>query len=493
MEVNLRDDFDTIVRTICVVGLLAGSQVALGQENLGGYSTELPIAISLPAQQQAVDQSLLTIMQRALESEIKILNPLPDIQLNDPYPITISGGRVQASVRGRGGIDSRGPWLEGWIGGLDIQMEKLEIDTVIIRQVSGVRARIHLKAKCRDLRLSWGASAIPFFVRSRLILGDNQPVLKFDQLSLSAIYDEPQASLSCEGPLGAEDMIKTEILKAVLIRWTDRSFLDSVQAELESHFDEALSPRGKGVSGFRTIAYAKTTSGSHLKGAYRVNFDRPVIEVPATDSLVPTSGDGQLTVRVAIANLESLLQSYFAPGVWSNWTIGADIPGFRDLMDSRFKQLFAFPDLMRYPKNAPFAFSTSMASRIRLACDAQSRQIEARADIGSWMVLQDSPGSGSLGVKPLVYFGLPSRIRVGRDFLPRVHSMSLRSQFHEKYLREESPDTNIAHDSILEGLQPEFEKLLLSVVEESGLVPFSQGLDLECDANTNSAIIRVKN
>lgn len=501
---NLREDFYTIrnataaagrithgnvVAVLLVAMLLLVPSRSLGAEGL--YSTEVPVHVALPSSQNALDQSLLKIFSRSLESGLRFQETIPDIELSDPYPMKISGVELQAAMRGRAGVDGKGPWLEGWINALEIRMQKLVIDTVIVREIAGVRARIQLKATCQDMMVSWGAKEVPFFARTRLHAEEKRPRVSFDQFSLSMLYDEPQVVLRCEGPLGVEDMMRTEILKAVLSRWTDRSFLDDVQAHLENSVSDALLPGGKGFAGFRTVSYEKTASGARLKGAFKVSLDRPIVEVPVADFPIQTQVTDVLTISVAVANLESLAQSYFAPGVWSNWTLGQEVQGFRDLMDSRFKQFFAFPDLMRYPKNAPFAFSTTMASRVRLACDAGSRQLEARADIGSWMVLQQPQNSGSLGLKPIVYFSLPSRLRAGKDFQPRVLSMSLSSKFHEKYVSEENPSTSIAHDTILESLQPEFEKLLGQSVNEFGILQLTRGLELDCDAASGTAVIRV--
>lgn len=496
---NLREDFYTIQNAICRTALVLVASAALtfwqqaahAQSAESLYSTEVPVHVSLPSAQAALDQSLLKIFSRALESGLKFQEAIPDIELNDPYPMKISGVELRTSVRGRAGVDGKGPWLEGWIGGLEVRMNRLSIDTVIVREISGVRARIQLKASCDAMKLSWGAKEIPFFARTRLLVEEKQPRIRFDQLSLSMLYEEPEVSLRCEGPLGVEDMMKSEILKAVLNRWTDRSFLDGIQNHLERSVMDALAPGGRGFAGFRTLSYIKGAAGVRLKGAFKVSLDRPIVEVPVVD--LPDSGvsSDEFSIRVAVANLESLAQSYFAPGVWSNWTLGQDVQGFRDLMDSRFKQFFAFPDLMRYPKNAPFAFSTTMASRVRLACEANTRQLEVRADIGSWMVLQQPQDSGSLGLKPIVYFGLPTRLRAGKDFQPRVISMGLSSKFHEKYVAEENPSTDIAHDTILESLQPEFEKLLSQSVSEFGILQLTRGLELECDAASGAAIIRV--
>jgi hypothetical protein len=69
--------------------------------------------------------------------------------------------------------------------------------------------------------------------------------------------------------------------------------------------------------------------------------------------------------------------------------------------------------------------------------------------------------------------------------------MGLSSKFHEKYVAEENPSTDIAHDTILESLQPEFEKLLSQSVSEFGVLQLTRGLELECDAASGAAIIRV--
>lgn len=457
----------------------------------GLYSTELPIHVSLPASQASLDESLLKIFSRSLESGLSFREVIPDTELSDPYPMKISGVELIAAVRGRAGVDTKGPWVEGWIGALRIQMSRLAIDTVIVREVSGVRARIQLKAICQDVRVSWGDREVPFFARTRLHVEEKRPRISFDQFALSTVYEAPEIALSCEGPLGVEAMMRNEILKAVLNRWTDSTFLENVQAHLERSVTGALLPGGEGFAGFRTVSYEKTPSGARLKGAFKISLDRPILEVPIADLPVQAGNTDVLTIRVAVANLESLAQSYFAPDIWSNWTLGQEVQGFRDLMDSRLKQFFAFPDLMRYPKNAPFAFSTTLASRVRLACDAGSRQLEARADIGSWMVLQQPQGSGSLGLKPIVYFSLPSRLRAGKDFQPRVVSMGLTSKFHEKYVADESPSTSIAHDTILESLQPEFENIMGKSLAEFGILQLTRGLELDCDPALGTAVIRV--
>lgn len=514
---NLRDEFDTIQNRRDGPGdriafffsnlLLLCSVFHVNTSVAASNVIEVPAVLSFPLKKKDLDATLAKYLGQTFATGYEVDQSVSDLVIRDPFEIRLSGIRVTGSLKGRTEVDSRGVIGEAVLRGLKISIEKVSIHTVIRSVVGGVDARIRLDAECTNTVVDWRTAEMPLFLRAAISVGALQPTLDIEGLTLSTLFqnpsDKPKMEMNCTGPAGIETILQEQAWNMLMARWTDVEFLADLQTAIESSINAVLRPGGDGISisGMSEIgttlqmnasSYKIDARGAHLMGLLRFELDRPTQGAPPTispETLLPSTNVNALTLSLATDAVEALLQSYFAEGIWNHWTLGKDISGFRELMSSRFSQFFAFPALMDFSKDAPMAFSTSFTGRMGLSCTSGG-DLRLTAPIGAWMVLQDG---SQLGFKPLVHFSMPTtlnlrKVNTGRP-VATIEQISLSSVFHQKYVADESPNTAIAHDTILERVQPTLEAEIENFFATSQAVQATQGLTMACDAR--SQILRL--
>lgn len=515
----MRDEFDTIQnrrvqKIILNVGfivfyLFTHSSVLYAASNI----FEVPTVLSLPLKKSDLDSTLAKYLGQTFASGYDINQSVSDFIVRDPFEIRLSGIHISGSLRGRTEIDSRGVIGEAVLQNLKISIDRISIHTIIRTTVGGVDARIRLDAECTNTSVDWKSAEVPVFLRAEIKVGPLQPTLDIEGLTLSSqdLSEKPEMVMNCTGPSGIEAILRDQAWNTLMSRWTDVEFLREIQSAIEESVNAGLRPGGEGFSispvaaasmkpgiqsamklQLKASSYKSDSRGAHLIGFLRLELDRPAQESPPfvnTEALIPAQDVKSLTVSVSTNAAESLLQSYFSPGVWNHWVEGREIAGFRDLMSSRFSQFFAFPALMDFPKDAPMAFSASFTDRLELSCTSRG-DLRLNAPVGAWLVVQNN---SQLGFKPLVYFTMPTVMDVRKAEIGRptvtIRQIALSSVFHKKYLEEDRPNTSIAHEMILDRIQPTIETELDSFFATSQLVQAVQGLVMGCDSN--SQIMRV--
>lgn len=508
---NLRDEFDTIQNHpmsrlkrhfvfVCVLVhcLLVHPSTVYGASNV----VDVPAVLSLPINKKDLDSTLAKYLGQTISSGYEIQQSISDIVIKDPFEIRLSGIKVLGNLRGRTQIDSRGVLAEAVLRNLKISIARVSIHTVIPSDVGGASVRIRLDAECTNTLIDWQNIEVPVFLRAAINAGALQPSLDIEGLTLSSpdLNQKPEVVTNCVGPTGIESVLKKEAWNALVTRWTDRDFLRDVESAIERAANELLRPGGKGlylssVSGagmnlqLKASAYKTDYRGAHLMGLLRFELDRPAQEAPTMappESLIPDSEVKSLTFSVATKAAESLLQSYFAPSVWNHWAEGSEIAGFQDLMSSRFSQFVAFPALLDFSKDAPFAFSTSFTNRTVVSCTPRGR-LQLKAQFGTWMVLRNT---SEFGIKPLIHFLMPTVIELSKTESGRpnisIEQIALSSVFHYKYVEENRPNTSIAHETILERIKSTVDSEIETFVSMSNLVQAAQGLRMECDSRSQT-------
>ncbi len=500
----MRDEFDTIQNRSRWISVLTACWFLLGIQtaNAGTNVVEVPAVLSLPTGKSELDATLAKLLGQTFSGGYVIDQSVADLIIRDPFEIRLSGVRITGTLRGRTEIDSRGVIGEALLTGLKVTVGRISIHTLIRSEIGGVDARIRLDADCTSTVVDWKETEIPVFLRARILLGQTQPSLDLDGLTLSTLFQKPEMLMTCTGPSGVDAVLRDQAWNVLVERWTDTAFLEEVQSAIEASINSGMKPGGEGFalsaptagkspSGaslmgvrLKATSFKVDASGAHLLGVARFELDRPIQEVPTSidvERLVPQSITRDITLSMATDAIESLLQTYFDPEVWSHWIPGQEIEGFRDLMSSRFSQFFAFPALMDFPKDAPMAFASSFTGRMTLKC-TNAGDIQLEAPIGSWMVLQND---SQMGFQPLVHFSLPTTLRLRKPTTGRpevsVQKMSLSSTFHPKYIDSHSPNTSIAHETLLERIQPAVEAELASFVATSQIVQAAQGLIMGCE------------
>ncbi len=437
-----------------------------GAATLASNKISIPVALSFPASSEAIEKSLIRFGNGRFQEGFDFNQKLSDVAIADPFALTMSGVKFQGHIKGRLDRDSKGLIIEAALQNLKLSIERISIHAVVKARVGGVDASIRIDAECTASEISWPQKTIAFFARGRLTTA---PRLNLDLsgLALPADLEKPEMRLSCQGPFGIDDAIRDYAWAAIQQRWTDRLFIEEVEAKVEESFALALTPGGEGLKllsqpGMRATMFAEkytvVSEAGHLRARLELSLDRPVPTANVVGAVVdlPTGKIDEVMLSIPSGAAETVMRAWLAPGVWSEWIEGKSVDGFRDLMSSRFKQIIAFPDLQNYPKDAPFWFALDMTEKPSLQCVAG--ELHVWAPVGAWMLLKDP--SLQIGYKPMVRFSIPTRLSVAlpqskakRAMSARVESMEMGHAFDKRYFENERPNTIIATEQILGGIR----------------------------------------
>jgi hypothetical protein len=464
---NLRKKISVMVQ-LCIASSVMhfGVDAMAGAAKTASNKISFPVALSLPLQSSAVDEAVIRFGSSRFEQGFDVSQKLDDVTIHDPFAIQLKGVGFKSHVQGRLDRDANGLIAEATLQNPEVTIESISLHSVVSARVAGVEARIRIDADCKASVISWSNQSLAFFARAKL---QTQPTLAVvvSSLALPANLPRPNMDLSCTGPVGIENLIRDYAWTALQQRWTEESFARQLEGKMQDFFADAMRVGGPELNltnqsnlqmFLRPTAYQVTTNGAHLRATLDVKLDRPVsITVPRGDEIIlPTGNVDSLLLTVPVTTVETLAQAVFAPTVWSEWLEAQTIQGFRDLMSSRFKQFFAFPDLMNYDKNAPFWFVMGFTSRPSLRCTANG--LDMTAPVNARMLLQDS--KLDIGYKAIASFELPTRLTLS---FPRassskitsikIQSMEMTSAFDQRYVDSESPNTSIAIESILPEVQ----------------------------------------
>ncbi len=473
---SLRSAADHVLRSLAIFISVFASIFSSIAEAKSSNTISVPMIVSLPSDSVAIEKSVIQLANSTFQSGFDWNQTLADVNIADPFPVKLTGVNLKSRVSGRLDRDAKGLIIEAQMQSPEISIGLISIHTVIETKVSGVEARIRVDAECKDTKITWPSQTLAVFARARL---STNPQLALDVSSsaLPADLPKPEMNLSCTGPFGMDAMIRDYAWTALQERWLEDSFARDIETQVETAFADMMKPGGAGLSllksgtmgvTLRPSSFEVASNGAHLRATLDMSLDRPLaLAATAAPTLIPPASSlDTITFTVAASSVQTLVQEWFAPSVWSQWLEGRAIEGFRDLMSSRFQQFFAFPDLMNYDKTAPFWFAVNTYEKPTLRCSGSSLQVNA--PVGAWLMLQVAPSAEyAMGYKPLVYFSAPTQVAVTlpsvktkKSMVMSLQSMSLTAQFDAGYIRRENPNTSIATDTILGSVEESAQEIL---------------------------------
>lgn len=428
----------------------------------------LPVALSFPADQTKFDKSLIDLFKRLVGNDMsfQLDQDLGDLQIHDPMDVTVSGLRIKGDVDTR--IDQGGNDLviEAKLRNLQLQIKNIAIHSEVTTTIGNVTARIRIDADCRDVQVQWPGRELPLFARGRVSVQD-QLRLNLSGLVLPIPDSQPETTAACTGPIGVETILQEQVWASLQERWRSPEFQADLQRRIEEAFNRVFRSSGEALPLYRdaslSIGFVQETwsrsadqSSRHVLGHLRIETAMPmkaVAPAPITAAMIPKAVSGP-TLTMSVRAIESLVQIVAPARQWTAWIDAQGVSGFRKLMRSRFMQFFVFPDLMRYPKNAPFWFAMSLTGPTTTRCESGDR-LAVKAPLGAWLGVRNGE-TKPVGFKPMVFFWLPAQASLSlpkssgqRKMNLNIEHVSLRSEFDRSYLEREQPNTSIA-DSMIE-------------------------------------------
>lgn len=255
-----------------------------------------------------------------------------------------------------------------------ITADQLVVRQVILKEIDGIIFETVATAECRNVALTLPAGSASISARVRAEVAQNQVQLTMPHYEAHWSDTAWQVeSLNCPQLAGIQGMIKEEIVRFLssfdnlehevsnaihtqFATWSkDASMLLLSQLELPVKSDyikvfyepkEAKENAGKGLilSGTLRLDYPYVAPGED----YSQDFRLP-------EGLVPAD-QGSPQLLIPFATIRALIMGEYFANQLEYTMKSTDIPAFQSLMQSRFKQFFAWPDLMTYDKETTFLF-----------------------------------------------------------------------------------------------------------------------------------------
>lgn len=322
----------------------------------------------------------------------------------EDIPINLSNIHVSVDtiLKNTGSQNGETLWLAEQMN-TQIQVSGFTIEKYMEQWVGGVKARIHLKATCSpfdmqqsgaQMQMSWGWTS--------------QATRLQAALSSLDLFWPPGSwqigEIHCEGPKGFADVIQAEIKKQLsnpdmilptLKRHMEEHFNSKIASALEQYrkpqwlFNDLQTALVMEMTGIESVV----EKGLVFKGKVEVQrLQSSTTQAPRED-LVP------LDVERTIKGINASFPALMLPGVALESLI-ADMAenrvavydlnrfsGFNGLMQSRFKQWFVWPDLMKYPKNAFFSVTSRVDGRPEIRY-TQDHRMYVQGYVDSWIYSQ---------------------------------------------------------------------------------------------------------
>lgn len=255
-----------------------------------------------------------------------------------------------------------------------ITVDSISADTVRIIEDNGIIIEVPVHAECHNISLSLPPGQTRVAARVRAEVAQNQVQLSLPHYEAEWSQGAWRVdSIQCTGIDGIDVPIKQAALDALS---SFQNFDTEVRTALTENFGKwsreasfvLLSERElPSTKDYLKIFYeprtaVETTGGLLLGGELR--FEYPFVspdqtieqhyELEVGRSRTVDAANPQL--MIPFAAVRSLMMGEYFSGklehsIWSN-----TIPAFTELMQSRWKQFWAWPELMNYPKDAKFAF-----------------------------------------------------------------------------------------------------------------------------------------
>lgn len=261
------------------------------------------------------------------------------------YEATVSGDLTQFSIDQDG--MSAGHRLAS-----SIRIKRLGIDQFIVREINGNVIRIHIKADCTPFQIQMNElrteADLSFREEGKIWVPDLKhfsmkiPSWNLGEIQCSGIGGlgeeiQKQIKAALSGPAVFEALLKEMISEKVALYFY--SSWDSVLASTGN--DLTITGMGK-PSAKGLLVYA------NLLGSRDVIIPRP-------DESLLSDTNPQLVFSKE--GFETLMKDRINVMIPKNFNL-QKVDGFSKLMNSRFLQLFVWPDLRRFSSNTPFLFST---------------------------------------------------------------------------------------------------------------------------------------
>lgn len=276
------------------------------------------------------------------------------------------------------------------------------VEKYVEQWISGVKARVHLRAECAPFQLLQESAQM----QMAWIWSSQGTRLQAQLGSLELHWPKNSwkvGAIQCQGPRGFADVVQEEIKKKLE---NPESLIPELKAQMEAHFnrkmEDSLAQYRKPqwlFSDFQTALVMEMTGveaavdkGLVFKGL--IHVQRPQAQgVQHREEVVA------LNVERSLEGVETQYPALIFPGQAVESLIGDmaenrialyklnQFSDFNRLLRSRFLQFFIWPDLMKYSKSAQFDVTSRVSGRPTLQYTI-NQKIWIQGYVDSWIYSQ---------------------------------------------------------------------------------------------------------
>jgi hypothetical protein len=377
-----------------------------------------------------------------------------------------------------------------------LKMGLVSVDQYIEREVGGIIGRFRIQAQCRDVVLTAVAGKSSFKIDLAPSTDGTSLSGKVENVDLSW---QPGAwqigALSCTGAQGFDDVVRQQVLEMAN---NSAKFIDPLKPQMFSYIENYLKNYELNIGEKRQLVTGRSDieasmvadkiedladgSGTVMTGRVQVSFKK-VADAP-TEVLHLKEGSiksmSNASIRVPDSLIPTLMGKAFKANTWLQNLSSSQIPGFSSVMNSRFVQFFAWPELMKYSKSTVFPFQ--LYSDKDLTLTGKGLKFNASGKLISQMLAPK--GSSSV---PMMRFGLPFKTDLSFSTKSGVLSMtstnpvvSLTSSWDADYVKKYSPRTKFAQSTVLGKIQNALDTKTYTYTLPT--LPIVDGLTLKVDS-----------
>lgn len=374
MKSNNRHHVNSVLFLILFMVLCPGNSEALSQ------SEQVKAQLHIPW--NLLSERLRTLANLHGSDGSVTTTPIGNRLISVPYEgesidWNLSGGSVQALVNvDRAEVTANSANVSIKSAQIKIILDQISVDQVIERNVGGVIVRVHLTASCGPIAMVQpAASAQAAFA---LDWTGGSPTARLSTLDLGwAPQSWTLSDFTCTGPSGLDTLVHDGIASYLRDPADFKAYVSdyiaaNLKAEIEAVLARIRTPFNVGTGSEAVTVevgqLAPSTTG--VIADLTLKTDSKAVSLPPaalpSASVLTSLSKSQPALVGDIAVIEFLVANKLrSQPSWLRLNL-QNVPAFHSLMQSRFKQFFAWADLMNYPKNAPFYLDLANPRSLKL-------------------------------------------------------------------------------------------------------------------------------
>ncbi len=376
---------------------------------------------------------------------------------------------------------------------IGVTVQKLSIDQIVLKTIGSATVKVHIQAVCNPIQLVQTAAQ----ARALISYTFSETSLSTDVSQFNLAWPANSwkvGSIVCQGPSGLDQELKNSLVQQLQTADAFKAYIqqklsEKIQTEVDAVLTSLKSPTSiplpKNPLPLRLnfSRFVASKSGLLIFGRLDWSEDGNAVSIRSLNLTdVPTELQGTAVPQLITLNhswediLESELVAY-------NQDTAFDLnsqPSFQELLESRVKQFFVWPDLHNYNGQSKFFFQLHTPSVQNISWQGDG-SAQATVVTSGWIQSQRAlpnhsggalqtwnyvllNGTGQAKIQPAITHGLLTITAV-------ASGTALKAKYGDEYVKTYSPNTYLA-PKLLDTLKSALEKPYIQSVP---LPAFSMG------------------